>query len=266
LNASDAGDFAQETWVHLLENDGERLRRFGGRSAAETYFVRVATNVLIGIGRRRDGHWRPSVRAGRLGVVALELETLVARDRLTPHEAIETLHARRGVTRAELECVLSQLEDSGDHRARPLVASGRQMIDFQGQQFTPTNPEWQLIERELTGPAIHAAVIIVRAWRLLTVEEQLSLAKRFAGTALRDSSHLGHSAPASAVREALRHLRELLASAGVQWHEASLALGKRGLDLGLQEIAGHKRNQVSEPTIAAAKRTKRQDKTSELSL
>jgi hypothetical protein len=236
-------DFAQDVWAHLLENDGEVLRRFEGRSAAETYYVRVAIHVLMDIRRRRDGQWRPSRRARRFGPVAIELETLVNRDRLSPHEAIETMNARRGVPRAEAQAVLAQLESGADRRVRRLARPDRPTRDLQSENGATISPEQELIDQDDTNHVVHTAAMIERAWGQLSVEDRVSLALRFAGPAPQRPGPPDDCEPSRA-RKALRDLRDLLASAGVEWPQASLLLRLQDLDLGLRALS-HGNDQVS---------------------
>lgn len=75
--------------------------------------------------------------------------------------------------------------------------------------------------------------MIRAAWRLLSVEDQYVLARRFAG----NSRNVDADPPApAALRKACNELRDLLASAGIGWTEASIALRHPGIDLRLQQI------------------------------
>jgi hypothetical protein len=235
LDGADADDLAQETWAHLLNKSGDALRRFSGRSAAETYFVRLVANVLVGMRRRRDGHWRPSRPVRRLGLLARELEVLVVRDRFTPNEAIEIVHARRSVSRTELEAMMERIVACLPSRRRARITSGLQTIDPQVDVLATSDPEQSLIEDELRRSSRHIRLMIEKAWNLRSFEEQLALAWRFDGSPRRFGSHRLSPAPA-AFRKASAVLRDLLTCAGVGWAEASIALREVGLDLGLQEL------------------------------
>jgi RNA polymerase sigma factor (sigma-70 family) len=87
----EAEDFAGDVIVRLLEDDCAVLRRFEGRSQLRTFLLRVVDRMLLDCRIRRWGKWRPSARARRLGRVALLLDALTSRDRLTFDEAAETL-------------------------------------------------------------------------------------------------------------------------------------------------------------------------------
>lgn len=91
LRAADAEDFASTVKLRLIENDYEILGRFEGRSSLKTYLTVVVNRLYLDFQRQRFGKWRPSAEARRLGPVALRLESLMYRDRLTFDEALGVL-------------------------------------------------------------------------------------------------------------------------------------------------------------------------------
>lgn len=94
----DAEDFAGDVIVRLLEGDCAILRRFKGRSHLRTFLIRVIDRMLLDYRIRMWGKWRPAARARRLGRVAVLLDALTSRDRLTFDEAVETLRTNWGIT------------------------------------------------------------------------------------------------------------------------------------------------------------------------
>jgi RNA polymerase sigma factor (sigma-70 family) len=107
LVPDEAEEFAADARLHLIKNDYAVLRAFGGRSSFRTYVIAVLSHLFLDWRNARWGKWRPSAEAKRLGPVAVRLETLTARDRLSFEEACETLRSNYGVTnsRAELDAM-----------------------------------------------------------------------------------------------------------------------------------------------------------------
>jgi RNA polymerase sigma factor (sigma-70 family) len=97
LRGADAEDFASTVKLRLIENDYEVLGRFEGRSALKTYLTAVITRMYLDYQVQRFGKWRPSAEARRLGPLALRLEALLYRDRLTLEEARGVLQTDGGV-------------------------------------------------------------------------------------------------------------------------------------------------------------------------
>lgn len=107
LVPDEAEEFAADARLHLIKNDYAVLRAFAGRSSFRTYVIAVLSHLFLDWRNARWGKWRPSAEAKRLGPVAVRLETLTARDRLSFEEACETLRSHYGVTnsRAELDAM-----------------------------------------------------------------------------------------------------------------------------------------------------------------
>jgi RNA polymerase sigma factor (sigma-70 family) len=107
LVPDEAEEFAADARLHLIKNDYAVLRAFAGRSSFRTYVIAVLSHLFLDWRNARWGKWRPSAEAKRLGPVAVRLETLTARDRLSFEEACETLRSNYGVTntRAELDAM-----------------------------------------------------------------------------------------------------------------------------------------------------------------
>lgn len=101
--APDAADeFRSWARLRLLDHDQAILRKFAGRSSLRTFLITVVQRLYLDWRIAEWGKWRPTAEARRLGPVAIELERMVGRDRLTFGEAAQTL-AARGVASLE-EC------------------------------------------------------------------------------------------------------------------------------------------------------------------
>lgn len=101
------GDDADEfrSWVHekLIEDDYHVLREFSARSKLATYLVAVIQNLARDYRLKEWGRWRPSAAAERLGLVAVQLETLLHRDGFSMDEAAESLRFNYAVKMGRLE-------------------------------------------------------------------------------------------------------------------------------------------------------------------
>jgi RNA polymerase sigma factor for flagellar operon FliA len=111
LSADDAEELSSLVYLKLLQGNGAVLRRFRGDSSLRTFLIVVVKRVLLDCWIARNGKWRPSTDARRLGEVAMELERLVYREGMSLAEAAETVRISRGVTDTddELAFMLSLL-------------------------------------------------------------------------------------------------------------------------------------------------------------
>lgn len=83
--------------LKLIDNDYWVLRQFEGRSSLSTYLTGVAYRLLLDQRNAQWGKWRPSVEATRQGELALLVERLVARERLSRDEALNVLRINHQV-------------------------------------------------------------------------------------------------------------------------------------------------------------------------
>jgi RNA polymerase sigma factor (sigma-70 family) len=91
LRGDDAEDFASVVKCRLIENDYEVLAKFEGRCTLLTFLTVVVTRLYLDFQVRRFGKWRNSAQARRLGAVAMRLECLLHRDKLSFEEACGVL-------------------------------------------------------------------------------------------------------------------------------------------------------------------------------
>ena len=94
LSHSDAEDLHGDLWVRLLANEGHVLRSYRGTARIETYLMTIARNLVLDGRRRVHGKWRPSARARRFGLPAIELERLIAHQGFSAAIAIGRVAAR----------------------------------------------------------------------------------------------------------------------------------------------------------------------------
>jgi RNA polymerase sigma factor (sigma-70 family) len=91
LVGADAEDFAAHVRAQFVESEYAALRQFRGEAAITTYLSVVIASWLRAYLFARDGRWRPSAAAIRLGPVAVQLERLVTRGGRTGDEAVAEL-------------------------------------------------------------------------------------------------------------------------------------------------------------------------------
>jgi RNA polymerase sigma factor for flagellar operon FliA len=108
MSAEESEEFHGEAHVRLLADDHAILRALEDREAVGTYLAVVVQRLVLDFRASRWGRWRPSVAARRAGAVAVRLETLVVRDRLSFAEAFALLKQERQVeqSRDELYALL----------------------------------------------------------------------------------------------------------------------------------------------------------------
>ena len=111
LAAEDVEELASLVYLKLLQGNGAVLRRFRGESSLRTFLIVVVRRVLLDSWIARNGKWRPSTDARRLGAIAIELERLVYREGMSLAEAAETIRISRGIADSddELAFLLSLL-------------------------------------------------------------------------------------------------------------------------------------------------------------
>jgi hypothetical protein len=88
-----ARDFRSYVYEKLLENDGKRLKDFQGdfKISWTGYLSIVITRLAIDFIKKHWGRWENSAAARTLGEVAMKLETLMYRDRLSFSEASQMI-------------------------------------------------------------------------------------------------------------------------------------------------------------------------------
>ena len=122
LSADDAQDFAQTVHLKMLERSYSAFRQFSGRSSLRTFLTVIVQRMLLDWRRARNGKWRVSAAARRLGSVAMALDTLLFRDGHSVDTAVGILQSRPDAPpSAEIRGLAAQLP----------VRHRRQMVDVQ---------------------------------------------------------------------------------------------------------------------------------------
>ena len=175
LSSVDADDFCSAFRLRLMEDDYAVIRAYQGRSSLQTYLVTVIAHFFQDWRNAQWGKWRPSTEARRLGALAVHLETLTVRDRLTLDEAYEVLKSKHGATesRLDVERLASRLPP---RTARHFV--GQDALDRIVD--AAARPERSVQDREASDVARAAETALSTALQSLRAEDRLILKLRFA--------------------------------------------------------------------------------------
>jgi RNA polymerase sigma factor (sigma-70 family) len=169
LKYQDAEDFTGTVLVRLLEDDCAVLRRFEGRSSVRTFLARVIDRMLLDYRIEQWGKWRPSARARRLGKVAIQLETLIARDGLTFAEAAESLRTNYLVDQTVDELWVLNAQLPPRHRRR--VVPCRQLESLPATGYSP--------EEIVSRPGSRALEALRVALATLSADDRNLITQRF---------------------------------------------------------------------------------------
>lgn len=172
FSREDAEDFRSNVFLKLIQNDYAVLRKFRGKSSLRTYLTTVIQRLALDFRNQKWGKWRPSAAARRLGSVALHLETLVWRDRLTLDEAIATLLTNYRVesSRDELEQISKQL---------PVRHSRRENVDLPIDLSAKERADAALWRKEDLRRKVNAGRRLHSLLAALPTEDRLILKLRF---------------------------------------------------------------------------------------
>ncbi|MCU0648569.1 MAG: sigma-70 family RNA polymerase sigma factor [Gemmatimonadaceae bacterium] len=99
----DADDFVAHVRARFVETGYAPIARFRGDSSLSTYLAVVVSSILKDYVIARDGRWRPSATALRLGPVAVQLERLLGKGNRSIREAIEEIRSGGGYSYSERE-------------------------------------------------------------------------------------------------------------------------------------------------------------------
>lgn len=182
LSDADEEEFAAHVRVKCIEDDYRVLREFGQRSALRTYLTTVVHHLFLDYRNAQWGKWRPSTEAVRLGPLAMRLEILVSRDRMSFEQASEQIVAEssragarsepRGALRAELDRLSTLLP------VRPVRRMvGEEAVD--GLAVDPSAVEAPLRLTEIEATRRKALASLTKAMNALPPDDRFLLRLRF---------------------------------------------------------------------------------------
>jgi RNA polymerase sigma factor (sigma-70 family) len=174
---ADAEDFASFVRMKLVENDYAVLRGFRGGSELKTFLLAVVVRQFAAYRRVKQGRWRPSAVARRLGQLAMDLELLVRHDGYTLEQAGEKLRTAGRTTDSDAE--LARLLDRLPHRdpLRPREVGPTWLVDdIPGLLRT----DERVVEAEAEAHRERMMDALARAMEQLDREDQLIFRMHFA--------------------------------------------------------------------------------------
>lgn len=238
LYGADAEDFASCVKLALVENDYAVLRKYEGRASLTTYLTVVVERLLADEWTRRQGRWRPSAEALRLGPAAVLLETLIRRDRRSLEEAVPMVQAvDPTLGRRDVEAMLGRLPE---RRIRPRETELETATAIRIAAIESAEARVLANERRTLSERANRA--LRDALAALPLEERMILRLHFAQSIrIADISRMLHLPQRPLYRRlqsALAVLRRQLAAAGIDAESLESLLGAasvEGMDFGFTE-------------------------------
>lgn len=234
VSHADRDDFKSATHLHLIDRDYAVLRAYEGRAEIAVFLHAVIRRLFQDWRNANWGRWRPSEAVRREGPVAVQLETLLVRDKRPLHEAIEVLRTNHGVVEsaAELEAMASKFPPRA-MRAFVTADALESMADRSASEYASASAGIDAEEVMSAAGKVSAALNAVLAE--LPPQDQLILRMRFEnGAPISTISRvLGLDQPPlyRRVDRLLGAVRSKLETAGVTAGEARDVLHRRGFDL-----------------------------------
>jgi RNA polymerase sigma factor (sigma-70 family) len=169
---ADQEDFRSWALIKLLQDDCHRLSGFAGRAKFSTFLSVTVANLMKDYRNMRWGKWRPSAAARRLGEIAVHLETLVYRDRMSVEEAIDrTLSDFPGGGRRALIEILGKIPT----RYRPFSVGSEALATVE----SPMRTDAEVLDHERSDLRDEVCGSLDDAMRSLSPEDALILKLRF---------------------------------------------------------------------------------------
>lgn len=214
LNWQERQELYSSTMLKIIQKDFAVLRAYQERCRWSTYFTTVVQRVQLDRQTRRQGRWRPSAEARRLGLTAIELDRGINRDGLIVEDIVERL-IERGArqSRSTLRRWATQIPRRPTRRFVPL---DRIPASKQGSQTTAGGTSTDDLRRALN-----------EAFRELSDHERRLLRLRFirGWTVRRIAKSLGiEPRPLYGEFQAVfRRIRQRLEQSGWQWRDIRAA-------------------------------------------
>ncbi len=232
----EAEEFASWAKLRLIDDDYAVLRKFRGESLLSTFLVTVVHNLFRDFRNHRWGKWRPSAQARRLGVSAVQLETLLYRD---GHD----LAAAQRILRERFACPLEAKAIEALAARLPTRIrrkfEGEDRLAYLPATSPASNAEDEVQRREL---AALAETALADALRRLEPRERLLLKLRFEDGLTVAEIGKGLGVPAkplySRIQRSLGTLRRALEERGLDRSQIERIIGWAGLDLTLDLGSG----------------------------
>lgn len=234
VSHADAEDFRSIAHMHVIDDDYAVLRAYQGRADIAAFLHAVIRRLFQDWRNANWGRWRPSASARRDGPVAIQLETLLVRDKRPLHEAIEVLRTNCGVTMSPAD--LEALAATFPPRAmRAFVTEGELGATANDSASEYASASVRVDRAEAASAAEKISAALAAVLEELPAQDQLILRMRFENNAPIStiSRMLGlEQQPLYRRVERLRTgVRAKLEDAGIGADEARDVLHRGGFDL-----------------------------------
>ncbi len=217
LDGADAEDFAASVRARFVESEYAAIRQVRGDASITTYLAVVIASWLKDHLVARDGRWRPSAAALRLGPVAVQLERLVTRGRRSADEAVTELLAGddQPYTERELRAMLRELPAREPLRPEQVSTEAASELP----DVLTRGADARVVHGEHDLAVARARSVLEAALQTLDAEDRLLVSMRFLdGRTIAEIARvLGvEQKPLyRRVERALRTLREQLTASGL---------------------------------------------------
>jgi RNA polymerase sigma factor (sigma-70 family) len=123
ITGADAEDFTADVRARFVELDYEPLKRYRGEASLPTYLTVIVASWLKDHIVARDGRWRPTAAAVRLGPVAVQLERLMSKGGASADEAVAAVFTGNDqpYSEHELRALVGQLPRRDPLRPRTVT-------------------------------------------------------------------------------------------------------------------------------------------------
>ena len=175
LSADDAREFSSVVLLRIISDDYAVLRKYRGRCRLRTFLTVVVQRLCLDFRTAQWGKWRPAMDTRRAGDVAILLERLTMRDRMTFDEAVCVLEINHRLT-LDRDTLL-RIYAGFRPRSRPRRVSEEEIGELPTWQHSPDRT---LIDAAHDEVMIRATEALARALMDLEPTDRLILQLRFA--------------------------------------------------------------------------------------
>lgn len=165
-------DFESTALFHLIKDNYRVLRQCRSREQLPGFLQRVLGRLLLDHRVRSMGKWRPSAHAARVGAVAVALERLLYRERLSHDEALARLQALHGRALADRAATIIATPPTPRRRMVPLEDA----IDLAAPEPTPEDRQ---IAQQTRRHAASTMQLVHRELERLSLEDRTLLRMRY---------------------------------------------------------------------------------------
>jgi len=171
-------DRVQEAYAALLEQDGRRIRLYGGTGTFRAFLRITVINLVNDAERREQGRVRPRLAFARLSDIEQRAYRLLYEERLPAAEAARRLDHVDAHQAVQKVLALGDLGTTHSGRRPRLIAldNGEQAFDLPDGR---DNPEDELLAREGGVVQAEREAALIQALRALPAAQRNILEQRF---------------------------------------------------------------------------------------